>query len=33
MKLAIVYDPNCPKLTEDAYSVTYRDMLLAVEKT
>lgn len=30
MKLAIVYDPKCPKLKPDAYSQTYRDMFLAL---
>jgi len=30
LKLAIIYDPECPKLTECAYSSTYRDMLIAV---
>jgi hypothetical protein len=30
--LAIVYDPECPKLKPDAYSQTYRDMFLALIK-
>lgn len=30
MKLAIVYDPACPKLTANSYSSTYRDMLVAL---
>ena len=30
MKLAIIYEPTFPKLTESAYSQTYRDMFLAV---
>ena len=30
MKLAIIYDKNCPKLTNSAYSQTYRDMFIAV---
>ena len=30
MKLAIVYDPDCPKLRPLAYSQTYRDMFLAL---
>jgi hypothetical protein len=30
MKLALIYDPECPKLTENAYSQTYRDMFLAL---
>ena len=30
MKLAIIYDKECRKLTEHAYSVTYRDMLHAL---
>lgn len=29
-KLAIIYDPEFPKLTLNAYSQTYRDMLLAL---
>lgn len=30
MKLALVYDPQCPKLTPEAYSQTYRDMFLSL---
>lgn len=30
MKLAIIYDERCPKLTEEAYSWTYLDMFRAV---
>jgi hypothetical protein len=30
MKLAVVYNPNDPKLSASAYSWTYRDMFLAV---
>lgn len=30
MKLAVVYNPNDPKLLPSAYSWTYRDMLMAV---
>ena len=30
MKLTIVYDPKCPKLTPEAYSQSYRDMFLAL---
>jgi hypothetical protein len=30
MKLAIIYDPTCPKLTETHYSRTYLDMFEAV---
>jgi hypothetical protein len=30
MKLAIFYDPECPKLTAASYSATYLDMLQAV---
>lgn len=30
MRLAIIYDPECPKLKPDAYSQTYRDMFLSL---
>jgi hypothetical protein len=30
MRLAIICDPECPKLTERSYSATYKDMLMAV---
>jgi len=30
MKLALIYDPNDPKLSPEAYSWTYRDMFLAL---
>jgi len=30
LKLAVIYDPKCPKLMPDAYSSTYADMLYAV---
>lgn len=30
MKLAIIYDPECPKLRPEAYSQSYRDMFLAL---
>jgi hypothetical protein len=30
MKLALIYDPECPKLSPKAYSHTYRDMFLAL---
>lgn len=30
MKLAIIYDPKCPKLTPEAYSQTYRDMFMSL---
>jgi len=30
LKLAVIYDPLCPKLGPDSYSSTYADMLLAV---
>ena len=30
MKLAIIYDPDFPKLKPDSYSQTYRDMFLAL---
>ena len=30
MKIALVYNPKCPKLTPDAYSQTYRDMFLSL---
>jgi FkbM family methyltransferase len=30
LKLAVIYDEHCPKLTEKSYSSTYRDMFYAV---
>jgi hypothetical protein len=30
MRLAVIYDPQCPKLTERSYSATYADMMFAV---
>lgn len=32
MRLAIIYDPDCPKLLPTAYSQTYRDQFLALQK-
>lgn len=30
LKLALIYDPACPKLQKEAYSQSYRDMFLAL---
>ncbi|MCJ7829007.1 MAG: hypothetical protein MUP81_04625 [Dehalococcoidia bacterium] len=32
MKLALIYDPTCPKLLPTAYSQTYRDQFMALPK-